>query len=130
MASKSTRGTGPSAKLHERLKQIEACEKSGETLKAYAQRHGLSVDVLYQAKKEGRRQGLIAPYQRPNPGRRHGSAAARRSRFVKAVRRTDAPASQGPSWRLRFSGGEVFESSTPLSLDVVHLLLDTLGSHS
>ena len=130
MASKRTRGASPSAKLHERLKQIEACEKSGESLKTYAHRHGLSADVLYQAKKEGRRQGLIVPYQRPSRGRASGSPAVRRSRFVKATRRTDAPASQGPAWRVRFSGGEVLESSTPLSADVARLLLDTLGSHS
>ena len=129
MASKRTRGTAPSAKLRERLKQIEACEKSGESLKAYARRHGLSVDALYQAKKVARCQGLIAPYHHPGTGRAKGSSAVSPSRFVKAIRRTDAPV-QGTAWRLRFASGEVLESSTPLSTDVARLLLDTLGRHS
>ncbi len=130
MGSKRTRGAVPSAKLRKRLEQIEACEKSGESLKAYARRHGLSVDALYQAKKVARRQGLIAPYHHQGTGRAKGSSASSPSRFVKAIRRTDAPGSQGTAWRLRFSGGEVLESSTPLSTDVVRLLLDTLGRHS
>ena len=130
MASKKALGSAPSAKLRERLKQIEAREKSGEPLKTYARRRGLSVDALYQAKKEARRQGLIAPYQRLSRGGASGPPAARHSRFVKAVRRTDAPASQSAAWRLRFSGGEVLEGSTPLSLGVARLLLDTLGGRS
>ena len=130
MASKGRRRAAASATLRERLKQIEACEKSGESLKAYAHRHGLSVDALYQAKKEGRRQGLIPPYPRPSRGRARGSLAARHSRFVKAIRRTDAPASQSTAWRLRFSSGEVLECDAPLSADVARLLLDTLGRHS
>ncbi len=130
MASKRTRGSVPSARLRERLKQLEACRKSGESLKDYAQRHGLSVDSLYQAKKVARQQGLIAPYRRPSSGRSNSSPEASPSRFVKAVRRTDAPVSQSPAWRLRFAGGEVLESSTPLSADVARLFLDSLGRHS
>ncbi len=129
MASRRTRGAAPSVKLRARLKQIEACAKSGESLRIYAQRHGLSVDALYQAKKEARRRGLIAPYRRQGTGRRKSSPAASPSRFVKVVRRLDTPA-QGPAWRLRFVGGEVLESDTPLSADVARFLLDSLGRHS
>ncbi len=130
MASKRTLGAGPSAKLRERLKQIEACEKSGESLKAYARRHGLSVDSLYQAKKEARRQGLIPPYSRPSTAGMGKPSRTRPTRFVKAVRRTDAPDTRSAAWRLRFSGGEVLESSQPLSADVARLLLASLGRRS
>ena len=130
MGSKRSRGGGPSAKLRKRMVQLEACEKSGESVKAYAKRHGLSVDVLYQAKKEARRQGLIPPHRSPNPGRSAQPPKAVLTRFVKAVRRTDAPVVQGFVWRLRFPGGEVLESSTPLSADVAVLLLKSLGRRS
>lgn len=130
MGSKRSRNTGPTLALRKRLEQIEICEKSGESLKAYAGRHGLSIDALYQARKEARRQGLIAPYRRPSARRASRSPAARPSRFVKAVRRTEAPVAQGAAWRLRFLGGEVLESSTPLSADVVVLLLESLGRRS
>jgi transposase-like protein len=63
MGSKRSSGAGPFVTLRKRLAQIEACEKSGESLKEYARRHGLSVHALYQAKKVARRQGLIPPYR-------------------------------------------------------------------
>jgi len=129
MESKRAVGTALSAKLRGRLEQVEACEKSGESLKAYAQRQGLSVDALYQAKKEARRQGLIPPYRRPNTAGRVKPSASP-TRFVKVVRRTDAPDAQGKAWRLRFSGGEVLECSTPLSADVARLLFESLGRRS
>ncbi len=130
MASKRSIGGGPSAKLRNRMVQLEACEKSGESVKAYAKRHGLSVDVLYQAKKEARRQGLIPPHRSPNPARSAKPPKAGLTRFVKAVRRTEAPVVQGFAWRIRFPSGEVLESSTPLSADVVVLLLESLGRRS
>ena len=130
MASRRTGAAAASAKLRERLERIEACEKSGQSLKAYAQREGLSVDTLYQAKKEARRRGLIPPYPHPSVGRAGSSSTARPSRFVKAVRRADAPAAQGTAWRLRFSGGEVLECDAPLSADVAILLLELLGRRS
>jgi hypothetical protein len=130
MASKRIRSAVPSAKLRRRLEQIEACEKSGESLKVYAQRHGLSVDALYQARKEARRQGLIPPYRRPSTGKAGSALTTRPSRFVRAVRRKHAPAALGTTWRLRFSGGEVLECDAPLTADVAHLLLESLGRRS
>ena len=127
MASKRTRSAVPSAKLRRRLEQIEACEKSGESLKAYAHREGLSVDTLYQARKEARRQGLIPPYPRPSTGKAGSAPTARPPRFVEAVRRKHTPAALRTTWRLRFSGGEVLECDAPLTADVAHLLLDSLG---
>ena len=130
MESTRTRVAVLSAKLRNRLDQIEACEKSGESLKAYAQRHGFSVDALYQAKKEARRQGLIPAYRRPNTSEMRKPPTASPTGFVKVVRRTDAPDAQGTAWRLRFAGGEVLESSTPLSADVAVLFLESLRRRS
>ena len=42
MGSKRSSRAGPSVTLRKRLAQIEACEKSGESLKAYARRHALT----------------------------------------------------------------------------------------
>ena len=40
------------------LGQLEACERSGRTTKAYAQEHGLSVSMLYSWRKKLAARGL------------------------------------------------------------------------
>lgn len=129
MGSKKSRGREASAQLRKRLDQIGACEQSGETLKAYAARRGISVHALYQAKKQARQQGLL-----PAPGtqktRTVGSTpptATRRPRFVEAIAAPAAPAG-ALAWRLRLRGGDVLESSAPLGPDetlwLIHALRD------
>jgi hypothetical protein len=129
MGSKRSSGAGPSVTLRKRLAQIEACEKSGESLKVYAERHGLSVHTLYQAKKVARRQGLIPPYRIQNTARAAKSSKARPARFVQAVRKLDTPV-QGMAWRLRFASGEVLESGTPLTVEVALRLIEQLRGRS
>lgn len=62
-------GTEPrdelSATLSKHLDVIEAFARSGEPLKRYAERTGLSIHTLYQAKKELRKKGVLPPPQRP-----------------------------------------------------------------
>jgi hypothetical protein len=41
------------------LEQIQACEASGESLKAYASAHGFTAGALYAAKKVLIRKGLL-----------------------------------------------------------------------
>ena len=53
-----------SATLRKHLDVIEACEQSREPLKRYAERKGLSIHTLYQAKKELRKKGVLAPTER------------------------------------------------------------------
>ena len=48
--------------LRKGLAHIRSCEKSGETLKSYAERRGLSVRSLYDAKKKLRVHGIVAPH--------------------------------------------------------------------
>ena len=67
MGSKKSGVSGASARLRKRLSQIRACEQSGETLKTYAARHGISVHGLYQAKKQARQQGLLPACHFPRP---------------------------------------------------------------
>jgi hypothetical protein len=110
--------------LRGRLAQVRDCEKSGESLKAYADREGISVHSLYQAKKLARRQGLLPPHRGPES--KSAKAKQRRpSRFVEAVR-PPVPREPGPAWRLRLAGGEVLESSTPLGIDETLALVGAL----
>ena len=125
MGSKRSSRAGPSVTLRKRLAQIAACEPTGESLKVYAERHGLSVHTLYQAKKVARRQGLIPPYRIQNTTRAAKPLKARPARFVQAVRKLDT-AGQGMAWRLRFAGGEVLESGTPLTVEVTLRLIEQL----
>ncbi len=124
MGSKNAGAGAASATLRKRLVQVRACERTGESLKVYAARHGISVHSLYQAKKQARQQGLLPPHgaERVSPAR---SSRPRRPRFVEAI---SAPAMLQPgySWRLRFSSGEVLESSTPLGGDEALRLIDVL----
>jgi len=128
MGSKRSSRAAGSAALRKRLAEIQSCEDSGESLKAYATRRGISVHSLYQAKKMARQQGLLPPHrnQKTKPSR---TKAVRPPRFVEA---TTVVSSRPPSaaWRLRFAGGEVLESHTPLDVEVALCLIESLGSHS
>ena len=120
MGSKKPQGRDASARLRKRLEQVRACERSGETLKAYATRHRISVHLLYQAKKLARQQGLWPAHGTPKT--RAVQSASRPPRFVEAI---VAPAASTPgcAWRLRLRSGDVLESSTPLTdLETVRLI--------
>ena len=110
--------------LRKRLEQVKACEKSGESLKAYAERQGVSVHALYQAKKLARRNGLLPPH-RGSESKLAKPKQRRPSRFVEAVR-PPVGREPGPAWRLRLAGGEVLESSTPLGIDETLALIEAL----
>ena len=118
-------GSGsPSPTLRKRLAQVRDCEQSGESLKAYADRQGISVHALYQAKKLARRQGLLSPHG-TSESKSAKPKQRRPSRFVQVVR---PPVSRepGPIWRLRLASGEVLESSTPLGIDEALALVEAL----
>jgi len=127
MSSRSSkRGVG-SARLREHLRMIRACEKSGESLKSYAELHGVSVHALYQAKKNARTQGLLPPH-RATRSTGTGSEIARRTHFVEVHSPASMSLANCPIWRIRFVSGDVLESTAPLSMDdVVHLALRMRG---
>lgn len=127
MGSRKSGGGEASARLRKRLAQVRACEQSGETLKAYAAQHGISVHSLYQAKKQARKRGLLPAY-----GTQKARAArpkrAPRPRFVEAIASPITPIDSAPAlaWRLRLRSGDVLESSTPLDADVTLRLIEAL----
>ena len=127
MTRRSSKRGVASARLREHMSAIRACEKSGESLKSYAERHGVSVHALYQAKKAARKQGLLPPH-RATRSTGSGPETARRSRFVEARPAASMPHPIRPTWRIRFTSGDVLESDAPLSMDdVVRLAVRMRG---
>ncbi len=128
MGSKRSRKAAGSPALRKRLAEVQSCEDSGESLKAYATRRGISVHSLYQAKKVARQQGLLPPHRNPKT-KSSRTKAIPPPRFVEA---TAVVSSRPPSaaWRVCFAGGEVLESNTPLDVEVALRLIESLGSHS
>lgn len=132
MGARRSKGSGLSPTLRKRLAQVRACEKSGETLKAFAKRQGFSAHSLYQAKKLARQQGVLPPHRAGVSKPRPKPAVVRKAkplRFVEAVRpvvQRDA----GAAWCLRFSGGEVLEGTAPLETDLMLALVEKLGRRS
>jgi transposase-like protein len=114
--------------LRKRLAAVRACEKSGETLKSYAARQGLSVHSLYQAKKLARQHGMLAPH-RTDKAEPSEPRSSQPRRFVEAIRRADAREG-GATWRIRFPSGAVLESSAPLAMEEALRLIDRLGGAS
>ena len=127
MAKSRSKERALSPTVRRRLTQVKACERSGESLKSYAKRHGLSVHTLYQAKKLARRQGVLPPHRGKGSrsARSRNAQRAQPTPFVEVVAR--APRPEGPAaWRLRFAGGEVLESRSALGIDEVRTLIDAL----
>ena len=120
-----------SATLRNHLDVIEGCEQSGEPLKRYAERKGLSIHTLYQAKKELRKKGVLPPPKRPRGKAGEPRRGVQRApRFVKAVPRRSEGAAANPAWRLRLPTGVVFESTTAITADEIVRLARVLGSSS
>lgn len=118
-----------SATLRKHLDVIEVCAQSGEPLKRHAERMGLSIHTLYQAKRELRKKGVLPP-----PKRQRGKARKQRHgvqhapRFVEAVPQRSEGAAVNPAWRLRLPTGVVFESTTAITADEIVRLARALGS--
>ena len=130
MATKRSNNGALSSKLAKALAEIEACERSGEPLKHYAERKGLSIHALYQAKKSLRKKGVLPPHDRPQAKGRAASAACRPApRFVEAVRRGEVREAV-VAWRLRLPCGVIFESHTPLATEEVLQLVESLRGRS
>ena len=127
MSRRSLKRSATSAALRERLSAIRACEKSGESIKSYAERHGMSVHSLYQAKKTARQQGLLPPHRssRSTTSQREHAQAPR---FVEARTTTSMTPVIRQTWRIRFTSGDVLESDVPLSMeDIVRLAVRMRG---
>ena len=105
--------TGLTPGQREWRRHLMACARSGETVRAYAKRQGLSDQAMYQASKELRRWGVL-------PASRRGRSAGKKPSFVKvtpAVRSTSSG-----SWRARLPNGVVLEGSEELGLELLEAL--------
>jgi hypothetical protein len=127
-SSEKSTGAKASPLLRDRVAAIRACERSGETLKAYAARTGVSASTLYEAKRQARSLGLLPPYRsaRGPTATKQPSRASRARRFVEATVRP-APRGEAFAWRLRFPGGEILEAMTPLGPGEAVRLVELLG---
>jgi hypothetical protein len=124
-----------SPEIARRLREIAACARRGETLKAYAERTGQSVYPLYEAKRQGRRAGVLAPHAGGKRRRKtQRKASARTGRFVRAVVSVPEAEPQasapGVAWRLRLPGGAVLESATPLDAALLERVVAGLGGRA
>ena len=122
---------GLTATVRRRLRQVRACERSGESLRAYAERNGVSVHTLYQAKKLARQQGVLPPHriERPRDPERPARPRTEALSFVEVVAAVP-PGEPAPAWRLRFATGEVLESRRALGIEEVRALLEVLRRRS
>lgn len=115
------RGRGASAeeltpRLREWLRHLQACTRGGETIRAYARRHHLSDQGMYQAAKVLRRREVWPPRREAAP-----VSFARVERVVAA-----SPARPDPVWRVRTPRGVVFETTAPIHGDLLVTVLDVL----
>ena len=94
------RSAGLTLRQREWLGHLRACARSGETMRAYAQRRRLSEHGLYQAAKDLRQRGVLAPGRRRRP-------EPKRPTFVKVSPATSPIASS--RWRVRLPNGVVVE---------------------
>ena len=92
------------------LDQLQACEESGETLKAYAKRKGLSVHGLYGARRRMRLAGMAPAC----------ASSEKRASFAKVVLE-EAPA-EAARCRIRLPNGAVMEWDVPLTAQSLELL--------
>ena len=96
------------------LRHHSACEKSGLTAKAYARRHRLSVDALYEARKRLRGRGaLAAAIERPSKAKPvPGGGFAR----------VEVSAAPRPRYRVRLPNGALVEWEGACGADLAEVL--------
>ena len=120
MAGKRGHGEGERERdLTERqrhwLRHLQACERSGETIRGYGERQGLSAHSLYSARK--RLRGLGFSFGVP-----------RRSSGVSFAKVSLREASVGPAhWRVHFPNGAVVEWDVPLGSEWARELLQAIA---
>jgi hypothetical protein len=109
------RASGLTPRQREWLRHLRKAEGAGETVRAYAQRHGLSEHALYQAAKDLRRKGVLAPAGRtPRKRAARRSVVAQGPRFVEVKASHAAPPETPSAWRARLPNGVVVEGSGDL----------------
>ena len=111
MGKKRSRGLTP--RQQEWRGHLESCARSGETVRGYAKRHGLSESAIYQAAKDLRRRGVL-------PKSPRSRSAQKPSSFVKVSAAVHATSSG--AWRARLPNGVVLEGSEGLGPKLLEAL--------
>jgi len=100
------------------LERLEACSREGVTIRAYARRHRLSEQQLYQIAKVLRGKGLLPATGRGGgqeaTSRRRGAVTQRRFVEVQAAATTAEAFPPPATWCARFPNGVVLEGGTDL----------------
>jgi hypothetical protein len=91
------------------LEQIQACEASGESLKAYAAAHGFAAGAMYAAKKVLIRKGLLAQSS---------------ARFQRVHARVP---SMGSEWRVELPNGAAVGFSGAVDAATLSTVLSTVS---
>jgi len=118
------RASGLTPRQREWLGHLRKASSAGESVRAYAKRLGPSEQALYQAAKDLRRKGVLAPTGRASRKVAAPRAAVVPARFVE-VRAIRGAAAEGPSaWRARLPNGVVIEATGELGgvLEALHRL--------
>jgi hypothetical protein len=102
------------------LRHHEAQVASGDTAKAYAAAHGISVQALYQSRKRLRALGLLPP------GQATGSSSRARAGFSK-VAVAPVPTIEPPRFRIELPNGAVLEWSGAASVGPVADLVERMA---
>ena len=98
------------------LERLEACAREGGTIRAYAKRHRLSEQKLYQMAKVLRLKGVLSPATRGG-GKPQAPRAVHKPRFVEVQASPVMLASSAAfpaAWCARLPNGVVLEGSTDL----------------
>ena len=111
MGSKRSRGL--TSRQREWLGHLQACRRSGETIRAYAKRHRLSDQAMYQAARDLRQRGALPQGRAPRSEKKP-------SAFVK-IAQAERPRVPG-TWRARLPNGVVLEGSGAPGRELVEAL--------
>jgi len=97
------------------LGHLRACERSGETIRHYGERQGVSVHSLYSARKRLRGLGI-------------SFGSSQRSSRVSFAKVSLGEAAVGPAhWRVHFPNGAIVEWSVPLEGERAKELLQAIA---
>ena len=107
------RRSGLTPRQEEWLGHLEACARSGETMRGYANRLELPESAMYQAARNLRRRGVL-------PRSARSRSEAKKPAFVKMTAAVSTPSSG--TWRARLPNGIVLEGSGGLGPELLAAL--------
>jgi hypothetical protein len=102
------RSAGLTPRQQEWLGHLQACARSGESVRAYAKRHGFSEHGMYQAAKGLRRRGAL-----PTGRRRSRLEQKSTPAFVRVLPAASPIVTS--TWRVRLPNGVVIEAGEALA---------------